>query len=120
MPMAKAKKEWEKIEEENLIYVAYTRAKHLLGLISEKEIVPSGRINTNDSVTSDITLIETKLSILLGRELSVNINHDELAKFRVKCATKIDDLHKNDNKIVISKIDDSSDCDLLEELEKLL
>ena len=45
MPSSLAKLDWEKKQEQNLIYVAYTRAKHKLGFISEKEVPPCGSLD---------------------------------------------------------------------------
>ena len=38
MPSKYAKKDWQKVQEENLRYVAYTRAKKHLGIITDWEM----------------------------------------------------------------------------------
>jgi len=122
MPMSKAKKDWEKIEETNLIYVAYTRAKHKLGFISETEIPPSGALKETNSIIEDVASIEGRLETLLGYEVTEHISEEELSRFRIKGATKIEPLHKDDNTISVTSnsITIGEDDDLLKELEELL
>lgn len=42
------KKEWSAEQEKNLVYVAYTRAKHYLGFIPKEELVKVGMIEEDD------------------------------------------------------------------------
>jgi len=122
MPMSKAKKDWEKIEETNLIYVAYTRAKHKLGFISETEIPPSGALKETNSIIEDVASIEGRLEALLGYEVTEHVSEEELSRFRIKGATKIEPLHKDDNTIIVmnSSTIISGEDDLLKELEGLI
>lgn len=53
MPSKHAKKEWEKIAEANLFYVAITRAKKTLNFISEKEF-PANLFGENEDVIADL------------------------------------------------------------------
>lgn len=53
MPSKYAKKEWEKIAEENLIYVAITRAKKTLNYISE-DLFPANLFGENDDIISEL------------------------------------------------------------------
>ena len=120
--MSKAKKDWEKIEETNLIYVAYTRAKHKLGFISETEIPPSGVLKETNSIIEDVASIEGRLETLLGYEVTEHVSEEELSRFRIKGATKIEPLHKDDNTITVTSnnITAGKDDDLLWELEGLI
>lgn len=122
MPMSKAKKDWEKIEETNLIYVAYTRAKHKLGFISETEIPPSGALKETNSIIEDVASIEGRLETLLGYEVTEHVSEEELSRFRIKGATKIEPLHKDDNTITATSnnITAGEEDDLLGELEALI
>lgn len=120
MPPKRAKREWEKEEEMNLIYVAYTRAKHVLGFVSEKEIPPSGALADEDDIVNDIVFLERRVCQITGREITNPNNAPGLSKFRLKAATKIEDIHKNDNVVIISKneapLEETSLDDLLKEL----
>jgi DNA helicase-2/ATP-dependent DNA helicase PcrA len=53
MPSKHAKKEWEKIAEENLRYVAITRAKKTLNFISE-DLFPAKLFGENDDLISEL------------------------------------------------------------------
>lgn len=53
MPSKYAKKEWEKNAEENLIYVAITRAKKTLNYISE-DLFPANLFGENDDIISEL------------------------------------------------------------------
>lgn len=53
MPSKYAKKEWEKTAEENLIYVAITRAKKTLNYISE-DLFPANLFGENDDIIADL------------------------------------------------------------------
>jgi hypothetical protein len=53
MPSKYAKKEWEKTAEENLIYVAITRAKKTLNYISE-DLFPPNLFGENDDIIADL------------------------------------------------------------------
>ena len=53
MPSKYAKQKWEKIAEENLMYVAITRAKKTLNYISEK-LFPANLFGENEDVVSDL------------------------------------------------------------------
>lgn len=53
MPSKHAKKEWEKIAEANLIYVAITRAKKTLNYISE-DLFPANLFGENDDIIADL------------------------------------------------------------------
>lgn len=92
-----AKHDWEKIQEKNLQYVAYTRAKLKLGFISEKEIPPSGSMMEPTAILDELRYIENKVCSILGKEPMQPMNNVEIAQFNLRNATKISDLHENDN-----------------------
>lgn len=53
MPSKYAKKQWEKIAEDNLFYVAITRAKKTLNFISE-DLFPANLFGENDDMVSEL------------------------------------------------------------------
>lgn len=69
--------EWERIQERNLRYVAYTRAKTLLGFVSEDEIKPIGRTKGREGVLKEVSAIEIKVKNLIEGNL---IEFDEFKK----------------------------------------
>lgn len=87
MPSKSAKKDWEIRQEYNLMYVAYTRAKNILGFIDEKNFEKFNTSNTNSIVT--LRRIEYQVNKVLGKTTKVIINEDT-AKSIVENAKKID------------------------------
>ena len=66
MPSKSARLPWEKIQETNLRYVAFTRAKNFLGFLDETEF----KLFINDNVQESLNLIEYKVNTLLGKKRS--------------------------------------------------
>lgn len=58
MPSKLASLDWEKASEENLIYVAYTRAKKTLNFISEKDFPPDKSYSGTDALYSELKKIK--------------------------------------------------------------
>lgn len=117
MPPKRISKDWEILQENNLIYVAFTRAKHILGFVSEDEVRPSGSLDNDGTIVNDIAFIEKKVCRVLGIPLTEDKQSPSFAKFRLKAATKIEDKHKDDNvkyaDITETKEDDISLDELL-------
>ena len=118
MPSKLAHHDWEKIQERNLQYVAYTRPKNKLGFISEKEIPPSGSMLEPTAILDELKYIENKICKILGKKPMQPMNNAEIAKFNLKNATQIKDLHEKDNRIDISNssTEKRNDDTLLEQL----
>ena len=91
MPSKLAQQDWERKQEENLIYVAYTRAKHTLGFISEKEIAPCGSSDEPMKIINDLMFYENKVCKVLGLEPTVRMSNVDVAKFNLKIATQIEE-----------------------------
>ena len=87
MPSKSAKKNWEIRQEYNLMYVAYTRAKHTLGFINEKDFEKFDTSNSNSIAI--LRRIERRVNSVLGKTTKVIIN-EETAKSIVANAKKID------------------------------
>lgn len=86
MPSKLATQNWEKIQERNLSYVAYTRAKHKLGFISEKEVPPCGSSQEPLEIINDLMFIENKICKLLGTEPTKRMSNVDIAKFSLNSA----------------------------------
>lgn len=112
MPSKLAKKKWEIEQEQDLIYVAYTRAKHKLGFVSEKEIPSMGSSLEPMAIINELMYIENVVCETLGLEPTVRMSSVDIAKFNINNATKIEDKYENlteafkDNTIKIGKDDD--------------
>ena len=121
MPSKLAKKDWEKVAEQNLIYVAYTRAKKKLGFISEQEIKPFGVAQGPDIILKELGLIENLICRVLGKEPTEQKESVEVSRFNLKNGiTQIDDEHKDDNFKTIETNEVNEDNNLLQELDDLL
>ena len=86
MPSASAKKDWEITQEHNLIYVAYTRAKNILGFIDEKDFKDFNLKDTTSQAKLD--RIETQVNKVLGKTTKTIIN-ENTAKEIIDNAQKI-------------------------------
>lgn len=91
MPSKLAHNDWEVQQEQNLIYVAITRPKNILGFISEKEIKPSGSLQDPIDILNDLRFIEKKVCKILGKEPMKEDDNIELERIKAKQATKIDE-----------------------------
>ena len=103
MPSKLAKTKWEIEQEKNLMYVAYTRAKHCLGFIDENEIPKFGSMAEPNDIITELNVIENKICKILGKTPTTLLSKSEIAQFNIKNATKIVDLHKNDNNITLNR-----------------
>lgn len=102
MPPKRVERKWEIEQEQNLIYVAYTRAKHILGFISEKECPPAGILENDEDIINAFKFYESKVCSILGKEPKADKPSVDLAEFRLRTATDIPAPHENDNVIIIS------------------
>lgn len=123
MPSKLAVHDWEKLQEQNLMYVAYTRAKNLLGFVSEKEIKPSGISQEPIDIINELVYIERKVCEITGKQPMERLENADLARFKLQNMTKLEDLHENDNTVELNKVEENisnKSNDLLAELENLL
>ena len=72
MPSKAAQKDWEIAQEQNLMYVAYTRAKDTLGFIDEKDFQDFDTTSLNS--TSALARIEYQVNRILGKSTTTIIN----------------------------------------------
>lgn len=125
MPSKLAKKQWEKDTEQNLIYVAYTRAKHKLGFISEKEVKPFGISQGTDAILNELGLIENTVCRVLGKIPREEKDSIEVARFNLNNGiTNIQNIQIDNNFKVINTNSENSrkdnNEDILSELDELL
>jgi superfamily I DNA/RNA helicase len=88
MPSKFAKQDWEKLQEHNLEYVAYTRAKNTLGFIDENDF---NAFKYDDmSNISSLKFIETQTNRILGKETKHMLDEKTFAKEIIKYAKEIE------------------------------
>lgn len=110
MPSSLAKLDWEKKQEQNLIYVAYTRAKHKLGFISEKEVPPCGSLDEPMQIINDLMYIENKICKVLDIEPTVRMSNVDIAKFNLKNVVQVENITENNIQIhTIKNTNDTND-----------
>lgn len=129
MPSKRATHDWEKQQEKNLIYVAYTRAKENLGFISEKEIPVSGGSDDPLAIINDMRFCEKQVSTVLGKPMTEYVENIELSKFNIANNTSpMPEVGSDENIVSANQSDNTSDeaatgtdneTDLLDELEGL-
>lgn len=116
MPSRLATQDWEKEQEQNLMYVAYTRAKYKLGFVSETEISPSAGMIDPSAALTELNYIENKICKLLNKTPQVIMDATEVAQYNLKNATIIEEKETNHAEISSNNNEDSDS----ETMKKLL
>lgn len=116
MPSRLATQDWEKEQEQNLMYVAYTRAKYELGFVSETEISPSAGMIDPSAALTELNYIENKICKLLNKTPQVIMDATEVAQYNLKSATIIEEKETNHAEISSNNNEDSDS----ETMKKLL
>ena len=68
MPSKHAKKDWEKLQEKNLMYVAYTRAKSVLGFVTDFDAY-----SNHESQENNIEIKESSFVGIVGEKVKVKL-----------------------------------------------
>lgn len=116
MPSRLVTQDWEKEQEQNLMYVAYTRAKYKLGFVSETEISPSAGMIDPSAALTELNYIENKICKLLNKTPQVIMDATEVAQYNLKSATIIEEKETNHAEISSNNNEDSDS----ETMKKLL
>jgi superfamily I DNA/RNA helicase len=89
MPSGNAKKDWEIEQEYNLMYVAYTRAKNVLGFIDESDFkLFGGKVG---ETVKHLKAIENQVNYVLKKEREkIDVNNIFIANDIIRHATKIE------------------------------
>lgn len=77
MPSKTAKKDWEKEQEKNLMYVAYTRAKNKLSFLNENGF-ETFTCNTQN-ILNKLSVIEKQIKRIFGNVIHANLNDVDYA-----------------------------------------
>ena len=83
LPITDEMADWEQEQEQNLEYVAITRAKHVLGFIGEKYVPKCGRQLSKNELLKDLYTIETLVNNINGITEPVNQYSEEIIKMKV-------------------------------------
>jgi superfamily I DNA/RNA helicase len=85
MPSKYAKKDWEKLQEKNLMYVAYTRAKSVLGFVSDFDAYSDHESKENNIEIKEGGFVgivgekhRTKLTIVMMKEMNTSFGDTTL------------------------------------------
>ena len=87
MPSKAAQKDWEKTQEQNLIYVAYTRAKNKLGFVDGKDFEKFDM--SSQSNTIELSKIEFRVNKILGKTSTIPVT-ETTAKDIIRNARPVD------------------------------
>lgn len=90
MPSKLAKSKWQLQQEENLIYVAITRTKNILGYVSEKDVPPSGSNQDPNIILRELRQTERTVCRILNKVPMKEDDNIELTKLRAANAEDID------------------------------
>ena len=104
MPNKRAEREWEKVQEQNIIYVAYTRAKEKLGFVSEKEVKPTGGMDDPMNILNDMRFCEKRICKILNRVLPNYDSNIELSKFNVQNTESIPEPYETENSMTAAEL----------------
>lgn len=89
MPSSRAKKDWEIRQEYNLMYVAYTRAKNILGFIDDTAF--SDLIKKTAETVNILKQVENQVNFVLKKEKrQFKIDNEFIANEIIRHATKIE------------------------------
>jgi superfamily I DNA/RNA helicase len=89
MPSKYAKKDWEKQQERNLMYVAYTRAKSLLGFITDFDAYadynPKEYVEKEEKPTEHVGIVgeKSKLTLTLVELRDLNTSFGDTTLFKM-------------------------------------
>jgi superfamily I DNA/RNA helicase len=85
MPSKHAKKDWEQAQEKNLMYVAYTRAKSVLGFVTDFDAYSDHESKENDIVIKEGGFVgivgekhRAKLTIVMMKEMNTSFGDTTL------------------------------------------
>lgn len=116
LPSKLAKTDWERLQERNLQYVAYTRPRTVLGYVSEKEVSPSGSLLEPEGILSEARYIENMVCRALGKQPMKEMGDGEMSRFRMnRSQTVINDRTMKRNTAPL-KTRKTAGTDLLAEL----
>lgn len=97
MPSSLAKKEWEKKQEENLIYVAITRSKKKLGFVSENEIKPYGTLLEKGIILNELSVVENLVCKITGKKPKEQKDNRQMAVYKLRNASDLNQIKKMNN-----------------------
>ena len=98
MPCKSATLPWEIEQERNLQYVAYTRAKNILGFVDESDFK-----NFTESTSEELKTIEKQVNLVLGKEKENIISGNNFSKHILSRTKNIVIPTKGSSKVLVEK-----------------
>ena len=95
MPSKLAKQDWEILQEENLMYVAYTRAKKVLGFISENDMPSTFGAVDLEKTARELNAIENIICKLTGKKPSVKMSDKDISDYKIRNIEEIKPIVNN-------------------------
>lgn len=95
MPSKLAKEKWEIEQEENLIYIAITRAKNTLGYIKEDELDIEKSANIENEMLNELSYCEKMVCELYKKESRAQMKNEELLRKKVAKSEEIKPIDKS-------------------------
>ena len=111
LPSKMGKANWQKQQEINLQYVAYTRAKKLLGFFSEEIIKPSASLLDADNIMNDLNFIEHRVCDILGKTPSEEIDAVDYSRYKLKTVTDVKVEKQTVNTVSFDEDEETMDID---------
>lgn len=106
MPSKNATTRWEKRQEQNLMYVAYTRAKNKLGFLVEEE-------QDVGDATNNLRAMEAVVEISLKKSVSAEVNRKSAPNI-LKRAERINIAEVSNNTVELDSKTERDACDFSE------
>lgn len=106
MPSKNATTRWEKRQEQNLMYVAYTRAKNKLGFLVEEE-------RDVGDATNSLRAMEAVVEMSLKKSVSAEVNRKSAPKI-LKRAERINIAEISNNTVELDSKTENGACDFSE------
>lgn len=106
MPSKNATTRWEKRQEQNLMYVAYTRAKNKLGFLVEEE-------QDVGDATNNLRAMEAVVEISLKKSVSAEVNRKSAPNI-LKRAERINIAEVSNNTVELDSKTERDTCDFSE------
>ena len=108
MPSRSATKDWEKEQEHNLMYVAFTRAKNKLVFLDGSEL--DYLLNDN---SENLESIEKQVNFILSTSTKIHISSIKEARDIVEKSKKFEEIIKTNKVVLGSKTKKNTDSKLL-------
>lgn len=95
MPSKLAKEKWELEQEDNLIYIAITRARKTLGYIKDDEVEVDYSLNAEKELLSDLSYYEDQVCKLYNKQSRSQMKDEDILRKKVDKSEEIKPMDKS-------------------------